>query len=74
MSNLPLGAEYDDTAPYNIKEETFKFTFVVDGTAWYEYYGLLDPEEAYAAIDERLKECLKQLGDIEISKTDLSIY
>ena len=74
MSNLPLGAEYNDAAPYNIKEETFKFTFVVDVPAWYEYYGLQDPEEAYVAIDERLKECLKQLGDIEISKTDLSIY
>ena len=74
MSNLPMGAECDEFAPYNVKEEKFKFTFTVDGTAWYEYYGFLDPEEAYDAIESRLKECLKQVGDIEISKTDLSIY
>jgi hypothetical protein len=25
MSNLPLGAENDPFAPYNVQEETFKF-------------------------------------------------
>ena len=73
MSNLPMGAEYDEYAPYNAKEETFGFTLVVDGTAWYEYYGDLDVEEAALAIKERLRAALTALGDIDIDGVDLSI-
>ena len=36
MSNLPLGAENDPFAPYNVQEETFKFDLGVKGIAWYE--------------------------------------
>lgn len=46
MSNLPLGAENDPFAPYNVQEETFKFDLGVKGIAWYEYYGYLDIDEA----------------------------
>lgn len=74
MSNLPLGAEYDPEAPYNINEATFKFDLCVKGLAWYEYCGSLDIDEALDAIKPRLIAALEQLGDIEVKDVDLSIY
>lgn len=74
MSNLPLGADNDPYAPYNIKETTCKFELNVKGTAWYEYYDELSIDEALDAIRERLKAALDNLGDIDISDVDISIY
>lgn len=72
MSNLPLGAENDPFAPYNVKEETFKFDLGVKGIAW--YYGFLDTDEAREDIKQRLVAALSQLGDIDIKDVDISIY
>lgn len=74
MSNLPLGAENDPFAPYNVKEETFKFDLGVKGIAWYEYYGFLDTDEAREDIKQRLVAALSQLRDIDIKDVNISIY
>lgn len=74
MSNLPLGAEYDPCAPFNINEDTFVFDFGVKGKAWYEYCGDLDLDEARECIKQRLVEALSQLGDIEVGRVDFSMY
>lgn len=74
MSNLPLGAENDPFAPYNVQEETFKFDLGVKGIAWYEYYGYLDIDEAKETIKQRLTAALSQLGDIDINDVDIAIY
>lgn len=73
MSNLPLGAENDPHAPYNVKEETFKFDLGVKGIAWYEYYGHLDIDEAIEAIKSRIQAALSSLGDIDISTVDIEV-
>lgn len=69
-----MGAEYDEFAPYNVKETTFKFELGIKGTAWYEYYGDLDTDEALDTIESRIREALVQLGDIEVKNIDISIY
>lgn len=74
MSNLPLGAENDRFAPYNVQEETFKFDLGVKGIACYEYYGYLDIDEAKETIKQRLTAALSQLGDIDINDVDIAIY
>ena len=74
MSNLPLGAENDPFAPYNVQAETFKFDLGVKGIAWYEYYGYLDIDEAKETIKQRLTAALSQLGDIDINDVDIAIY
>lgn len=74
MSNLPLGAENDPFAPYNVQGETFKFDLGVKGIAWYEYYGYLDIDEAKETIKQRLTAALSQLGDIDINDVDIAIY
>ena len=74
MSNLPLGAENDPFAPYNVQERTFKFDLGVKGIAWYEYYGYLDIDEAKETIKQRLTAALSQLGDIDINDVDIAIY
>lgn len=74
MSNLPLGAENDPFALYNVQEETFKFDLGVKGIAWYEYYGYLDIDEAKETIKQRLTAALSQLGDIDINDVDIAIY
>lgn len=71
MSNLPLGAENDPFAPYNVQEETFKFDLGVKGIAW---YGYLDIDEAREAIKQRLIAALSQLGGIDINDVDIAIY
>lgn len=74
MSNLPLGAAEDPTAPFNIKETRFKFDIGVKGVAWYEYYGDLDVSDAIETIKERISGALEQVGDIEVHDLDMSIY
>lgn len=74
MSNLPLGAEFDLNAPFNVKEKVFKFDLSVGGLAYWEYSDYLDRDEALEGIKERLISALSQLGDIDIVTSDVSIY
>ena len=74
MSNLPLGADNDPFAPYNIQGEAFKFDLGVKGIAWYEYYGYLNIDEAKETIKQRLTAALSRLGDIDINDIDIAIY
>lgn len=73
MSNLPLGADLDPSAPYNMNEETFNINLSIKGLAWYEYYGSLDTSEAYTVIYSRILAALKQVGDIEVEIIDLEL-
>lgn len=45
MSNLPLGAELDERAPFNVNEKVFKFSIEITGDFYYEYQGTLDTDE-----------------------------
>lgn len=45
MSNLPLGAELDERAPFNVNEKVFKFSVEITGDFYYEYQGTLDTDE-----------------------------
>lgn len=74
MSNLPLGADNDPSAPYNIREKVFKFDLNVKGIAFWDYNEYLDVEEAQQSIHERLIEALKQLGDVDVCSSDIAIY
>lgn len=73
MSNLPLGADVDPFAPYNVEEKVFKIDINVKGLAWYEYYGHLDVDEAVEAIKSRIQAALSSLGDVDISNIDIEV-
>lgn len=73
MSNLPLGADNDPFAPYNIKEESFQLSVSLLGTAWYEYYGNLDIEEAVEFFKEKIKRVLSNIVDMDINLIDVSL-
>lgn len=73
MSNLPLGADTDQFAPYNVEEKVFKVDINAKGLAWYEYYGHLDVDEAVAAIKSRIEAALSSLGDVDISSVDIEV-
>lgn len=74
MSNLPLGAELDPNAPFNVKEKVFKFDLSVEGIAYWEYNGYLNRDEALEGIKEKLISALSRLGDIDIVTSDIEIY
>lgn len=74
MSNLPIGAEYDECAPYNVKETTFQFELTAKGIVWHEYCGTLDTEAAIDAIKSKLEIVLEQYGDVDVSDIDVSVY
>ena len=73
MSNLPLGADLDPFAPYNIEEKVFKIDINANGLTWYEYYGHLDVDEAVEAIKSRIQAALSSLGDVDISNIDIEV-
>lgn len=73
MSSLPLGADLDPFAPYNIEEKVFKIDINAKGLAWYEYYGHLDVNEAVEAIKSRIQAALSSLGDVDISNIDIEV-
>lgn len=73
MSNLPLGADVDPFAPYNVEEKVFKIDINAKGLAWYEYYGHLDVDEAVEAIKGRIQAALSSLGDVDISNIDIEV-
>lgn len=74
MSNLPLGAKMDESAPYNINEKVFKFSVEITGDFFYEYFGTLDKDEFEIAelLKQRFADDLALRGDIDI--TNLDVY
>lgn len=75
MSNLPLGAEMDESAPYNINEKVFKFSVEITGNFFYEYFGTLDKDEFEIAelLKQRFADDLALRGDIDITKLDVYV-
>lgn len=75
MSNLPLGAEMDESAPYNINEKVFKFSVEITGDFFYEYFGTLDKDEFEIAelLKQRFADDLALRGDIDITKFDVYV-
>lgn len=75
MSNLPLGAEMDESAPYNINEKVFKFSVEITGDFFYEYFGTLDKDEFEIAelLKQRFADDLALRGDIDITKLDIYV-
>lgn len=75
MSNLPLGAEMDESAPYNINEKVFKFSVEITGDFSYEYFGTLDKDEFEIAelLKQRFADDLALRGDIDITKLDVYV-
>ena len=75
MSNLPLGAEMDESAPYNINEKVFKFSVEITGDFFYEYFGTLDKDEFELAelLNQRFADDLALRGDIDITKLDVYV-
>lgn len=75
MSNLPLGAEVDENAPYNISEKVFKFSVEITGDFFYEYFGTLDKDEFEIAelLKQRFADDLALRGDIDITKLDVYV-
>ena len=75
MSNLPLGAEMDESAPYNINEKVFKFSVEITGDFFYEYFGTLDKDEFEIAelLKQRFADDLALKGDIDITKLDVYV-
>ena len=75
MSNLPLGAELDESAPYNINEKVFKFSVEITGDFFYEYFGTLDKDEFEIAelLKQRFADDLALRGDIDITKLDVYV-
>lgn len=75
MSNLPLGAELDENAPYNINEKVFKFSVEITGDFFYEYFGTLDKDEFEIAelLKQRFADDLALRGDIDITKLDVYV-
>lgn len=75
MSNLPLGAEMDESAPYNINEKVFKFSVEITGDFFYEYFGTLDKDEFEIAelLKQRFADDLALRGDINITKLDVYV-
>lgn len=75
MSNLPLGAEIDENAPYNINEKVFKFSVEITGDFFYEYFGTLDKDEFEIAelLKQRFADDLALRGDIDITKLDIYV-
>ena len=74
MSNLPLGAELDERAPFNVNEKVFKFSVEITGDFYYEYFGTLDKDEFEIAelLKQRFADDLALRGDIDI--TELDVY
>lgn len=75
MSNLPLGAEMDESAPYNINEKVFKFSVEITGDFFYEYFGTLDKDEFEIAelLKQRFADDLALRGDIDITRLDVYV-
>ena len=76
MSNLPLGAELDERAPFNINEKVFKFSVEITGDFYYEYQGTLDTDELEIAntIKGRIENLLLSQGDVDLDEISVGIH
>ena len=75
MSNLPLGAELDERAPFNVKEKVFKFSVGITGDFYYEYQGTLDIDELEIArmLKERIADFMVSNGDIDLDEINVKV-
>jgi hypothetical protein len=76
MSNLPLGAELDERAPFNINEKVFKFSVEITGDFYYEYQGTLDTDELEIAntIKGRIENLLLSQGDVDLDEISVGVH
>ncbi len=76
MGNYPMGAEYDDSAPYNEKEKVVKFDVNIKGVYYYPYKGSLDIEDMLSKVQEALKEEFENVrdGNIDVVHFDISVF
>ena len=76
MSNLPLGAELDERAPFSINEKVFKFSVEITGDFYYEYQGTLDTDDFEIAkmLKERIVDFMVSNGDIDLNKISVEVH
>lgn len=76
MSNLPLGAELDERAPFNVNEKVFKFSIEITGDFHYEYQGTLDTDELEIAnmIKGRIENLLLSQGDVDLDEISVGVH
>ena len=76
MSNLPLGAELDERAPFNVNEKEFKFSIEITGDFYYEYQGTLDTDELEIAnmIKGRIENLLLSQGDVDLDEISVGVH
>lgn len=76
MSNLPLGAELDERAPFNVNEKVFKFSIEITGDFYYEYQGTLDTDELEIAntIRGRIENLLLSQGDVDLDEISVGVH
>ena len=76
MSNLPLGAELDERAPFNVNEKVFKFSIEITGDFYYEYQGTLDTDELEMAnmIKGRIENLLLSQGDVDLDEISVGVH
>ena len=76
MSNLPLGAELDERAPFNVNKKVFKFSIEITGDFYYEYQGTLDTDELEIAnmIMGRIENLLLSQGDVDLDEISVGVH
>lgn len=76
MSNLPLGAELDERAPFNVNEEVFKFSVEITGDFYYQYQGTLDTDEFEITriLKERIGDYMRSNGDIDLDEISVEVH
>lgn len=76
MSNLPLGAELDERAPFNVNEKVFKFSVEITGDFYYEYQGTLDTDELEIAntIKGRIENLLLSQEDVDLDEISVGVH
>lgn len=76
MSNLPLGAELDERAPFNVNEKIYKFSVEITGDFYYEYQGTLDTDELEIAntIKGRIENLLLSQGDVDLDEISVGVH
>lgn len=76
MSNYPLGAKDDLSAPYNEQEEVFSFNVEIKGNIFVAYNGYLDKDEVLKRYREKLQSYIDSLedGDIGITNSFIEVW
>lgn len=76
MSNYPLGAKDDLSAPYNEQEEVFSFNVEIKGNIFVAYNGYLDKDEVLKRYREKLQFYIDSLedGDIGITNSFIEVW